>query len=313
MATYTTLDQSGIQACLDLINLGELKSFSVPGHGIENTNYLLEVFSEKQNKLIPCVLTVYEGLSLSQVNIYTQCLSLWSQQLPVPQPLQDEPKMVPTIPDKFFLVATRLPGDHILIPSIENCAEIGRFLGEFHLLAQQTPLSFQGTRSIPWVLDYKPSVDACSKEDLQLFNACQNAIKALPELLDQCPTGWVHGDLFPDNALFQNNKLLGVIDFNNACTDSLLLDLCITMNAWSSLGPESSSPEKFKTILEAYTQVRPLTSAEAKAFDLTLLASAIRFWASRLDFVLETGGKPGKEPEEYRRLAQSYLATVSKL
>lgn len=308
MTNYTTLDKTQIQACLNQVHLGELLSFTAASHGIENSNYLLVVAQDEQN--IECVLTVYEGLPKCQVEIYTTCLQLWGKHLPVPRPLHAEPEAVPAYPDKVFVVATRLPGEHIMRPEISHCEQMGAFLARFHLTAQKTPRSFTGPRSIPWVLAYEPAAPTCVAADISQFKSYQDKVRDITEALATCPKGWVHGDLFPDNALFTDGQLSGVIDFNNACTDVLLLDLCITLNAWSSLGVETSCPARFEAMLKAYTAIRPLTDLEQSLFDKTLLVSALRFWASRIDFLRDTGGKPGKEPQEYQRIAASYAAKL---
>lgn len=310
MATYTTLDHQGIQACLDEIQLGTLQTFTTASHGIENSNYLLTVTDQQATEPLACVLTVYEGLPKEQVEIYTRCLNRWGKTLPVPAPLQTAPKAVPSCPEKVFVVSTRLKGEHILIPNISHCEQMGDFLARFHLTAENTPDTFIGPRCLPWVLAYEPASPPCTAGASEQFRHYQTQLSTLPQQLAACPQGWVHGDLFPDNALFQGDQLCGVIDFNNACTDSLLFDLCITLNAWSSLGVERSCPEKFQALFDAYCAVRPLTDAETAAVDTTLLAAALRFWASRIDFVRETGGKPGKEPEEYQRIAQEHAAKL---
>lgn len=44
--------------------------------------------------------------------------------------------------------------------------------------------------------------------------------------------GIIHGDLFLDNALFENEKLSGVIDFIEACEGDFLFDLAVVAIAW---------------------------------------------------------------------------------
>ena len=46
------------------------------------------------------------------------------------------------------------------------------------------------------------------------------------------PSGIIHADLFPDNVLFLDNKVSGLIDFYFSCNDFFAYDLSICINAW---------------------------------------------------------------------------------
>lgn len=43
------------------------------------------------------------------------------------------------------------------------------------------------------------------------------------------PKGIVHGDVFSDNALFLNGRLVAIIDWEEVCEDSLLIDVGMTI------------------------------------------------------------------------------------
>ena len=68
-----------------------------------------------------------------------------------------------------------------------------------------------------------PDTDSIISKELNFLK--ENWLKNLPK-------GIIHADLFPDNILFKNNKISGIIDFYFSCTDFFIYDLAITINAW---------------------------------------------------------------------------------
>ena len=57
------------------------------------------------------------------------------------------------------------------------------------------------------------------------------------------PQGIIHADLFPDNVLFLENKVSGLIDFYFSCHDFFAYDLSICINAWCFDGDNNFSEE----------------------------------------------------------------------
>jgi homoserine kinase type II len=111
--------------------------------------------------------------------------------------------------------------------------------------------------------------------DAQIDNAAH--LRAL-----NLPTGLIHGDLFHDNALYEGDTLCGVIDFYNACTDMLVLDLAIVINDWCALPDGSIEPVRYRAIVDAYQVHRALTTLEKEHWQNILQLAASRFWLSRL-------------------------------
>lgn len=114
--------------------------------------------------------------------------------------------------------------------------------------------------------------DTCD-ELLSEFDQAGNPISALleyykeqteylrPLLVQPLPKGVVHGDCFADNTLFDGNKLVAVIDFEEACYDNLLFDVGITINGFCF--PDNTlNFELLETFIRAYHKQRPLTQNE---------------------------------------------------
>ena len=50
-----------------------------------------------------------------------------------------------------------------------------------------------------------------------------------PELDKSLPKGLLHGDMFLDNTLFHEGKLVAILDFEEVCHDTLLIDIGMTI------------------------------------------------------------------------------------
>ena len=63
--------------------------------------------------------------------------------------------------------------------------------------------------------------------------------------------GIIHGDLFCDNAKFQNGVLSGVYDFSEACNGDFIFDLGVTAVSWCFEG-HSLHKEKLEELTSSY-------------------------------------------------------------
>ena len=122
------------------------------------------------------------------------------------------------------------------------------------------------------------------------------------------PEGVIHADLFPDNVFFLGDKLSGLIDFYFACTDTLVYDVAICLNAWCFEPDHSYNVTKGRALLANYAKTRPLSAPEWAKLPLLARGAALRFLLTRLVDWLDV--PPGalvrpKDPLEY--LAQAAL------
>ena len=136
----------------------------------------------------------------------------------------------------------------------------------------------------------------------------ENEIQYLSEKWPEgIPQGVIHGDLFPDNVLFSNGVISGVIDFYFSCRDYLAYDLGICINAWAFDNKGKFDKEMSGTLIKAYCEKRVLTRNEYELLPVLCRGSALRFLLTRLyDHINVPHAMTGmtKDPLEYYRKLQ---------
>jgi homoserine kinase type II len=277
MSIHTHITPTHITQLLESYAIGNLVAFSGIDAGITNSNYRIQT---TQNKYI---LTLFEALTATQLPFFLDLMSfLATNNIPCPQPIADQRNhYIHHINNKPAVFIEYLPGDTPITPTIEQCIEIGKFLAMMHLA---TPLFGQkkiSSRGAQWHKSTTAKIIAhlSTKEKIlleqEMYYQQQQNYSALPQ-------GIIHADLFPDNALFLNNTLTGIIDFYYACDGYYLWDLAVTVNSWCLNADNHFNQKKIDALLNAYQTQRPLTPAELTHWNATRRSAALRFWLSRL-------------------------------
>jgi homoserine kinase type II len=176
-------------------------------------------------------------------------------------------------------------------------------MAQFHQYCLQVNMQHKGIRSHEWLEQLVATASPLlSTEDAAAIALTLAQFRQLKQ--QNLPIGLTHSDLFRDNALFEGNKLNGIIDFYSASEAYLLLDLAILINDWCRDG-EHINIEKRCSVISAYNEHRTLTQPEHEALDVMQKVAAMRFWLSRILQQQKEGQKSlgiKKAPEEYRRL-----------
>ena len=106
--------------------------------------------------------------------------------------------------------------------------------------------------------------------------------------------GIIHGDLFRDNVLWEGDRVVAILDFEQASGGSLAYDLAVCINDWCWTGkPE---PDLIGALLAGYRSVRALSHAEREALPIEVRAAAARFTITRItDVYLARLANPDKD------------------
>ncbi len=299
MSVYTRITRPELDQYFSAYSLGEVVSFEGIQDGIDNSNYFVATTEGS------FVLTLFESLTADQLVHFLGLLShLGRSNLLCPSPQSDrKSRLLGQLNGKPAALFRRLPGVAITAPTLLHCQEVGLQLSSLHRCTKDYAFPIKNRH------DLNRCKSVLSKIGARLAAVDRELIE--DELAFQTdnspvnlPQGVIHADLFRDNVLFVGDRLSGLLDFYNACTDSLLLDIAITANDWCC-EDGIVNVEKFSALLSAYQSLRPLAPLEKQHWPIMLRAAALRFWLSRLEHRFYP--RPGaitqqKDPLLFRRI-----------
>ena len=308
MAVFTEVPFDVASALIDRLDIGRLTSLEGCPGGIENTNYFADTTQGRY------VLTLFERLGFAQLPFYLHLMKhLAARGIPAPGPHADSNgEILHRVQGKPAAVVDRLRGSHHLAPDVAHTASVGRLLARMHLATADFVLQQPNLRGLGWWLETAPLVAphlaGAQREllDQELVYQQQVAASAPYAAL---PRGPIHGDLFRDNAMFDDNgadEVSGVFDFYFAGVDCFVYDIAVCLDDWCvDAGSGRLIDERAQALVDAYDAVRPLSGDEIRLLAAMQRAAALRFWISRLwDWHLPRGARllEPHDPRHFERV-----------
>lgn len=281
MAVFTPVSDADADALLRGYDIGALKGLEAIAEGVENTNYRLETTAGR------FVLTLFEGRTDEASLPF--CLGLTDhlaqRGFPAPRPIEDRAGgWLNRVAGRPAAVIEWKTGAWLRTPSEADQASAGAVLARLH----QAASAYRGRRANPvGPATWRRLADRCaagaSGVDRQLLDTVEAALSRLGDpFTDDLPRGPIHADYFPDNILFDEGRVSGVIDFYFGCFDAYAYDLAIALSAWGFDAEGRALPAALDAFQRGYEAVRPLSDAERAALPRLGEAAALRFTLTRL-------------------------------
>jgi len=313
MAVYTDLAFDDLGAMLAGYDIGAPKSFKGIAEGVENSNFLLRTDAGTY------ILTLYEKrVSAEDLPFFLDLLEhLANRGIACPQPVRArDGAQWTTLKNRPAALLTFLDGVSLARPRAGHCAAAGAALAALHAAGadfaprRANSLSLAGWRRLAKLLI--PRADSVEPGLAEL-------IAGQLEVLDECwptdlPTGIIHADLFPDNVLFVDSQVSGLIDFYFACDDFHAYDLAVMLNAWCFEQGGRFSRAKSQSLIAAYGRQRPLSPREIAALPVLARGAALRFLLTRLQDWLDHDPRVlvrPKDPREFASRLRFHIAVAS--
>jgi len=279
MSVFTPVSDDDARALLDRYTLGELEGLEGIAQGIENTNYFLTTTTGQY------VLTLFEHIPRADLPFYVGLMDhLARNGITCPAPLvRDDGQMLGEVNGKPAAVVTRLPGVPHTHPDAHDCAVVGALLASIHVAAVEYDASLDNWRGAAWRESFAIRLEPKLSRDENALIAEENRYQAMHDDT-VLPRGIIHGDLFRDNVLWDEDGNAGVIDFYFACDDALLYDVAIAVNDWCVNPDANLDRERAAAFLHGYETRRPLEAMEADLWSAMLRRAALRTWLGRLGY-----------------------------
>ena len=301
MAVYTDLNPDELAALLAHYELGPVKAFAAIAEGVENSNFMLETTRGR------FILTIFEArVTQADLPFFMAVMARLAERgFPAPRPIATlNGDFITHAKGKPAAIVSFLDGDWPRHPTIAHCRAVGAALARMHLALggfEMERINALGPEG--WEALTRPRLARAQSLRPGLAEAITSDLAEVrARWPSHLPTGAIHADLFPDNALFEGERLSGVIDFYFACTDFLAYDLAVCVNAWCFDAAGGYDITKGRALIAAYENVRPLEPAERAALPVLARGAALRFFATRLaDWADTPAGalvRP-KDPLEY--------------
>ena len=313
MAIYTKVDTHEAKSILKNFNLGELKKIQGIKKGIENTNYLLITTTGK------FILTLFEKrVKTKELPFFMNLmLSLNDRKILCPKPIKNKnKKTLFQIKNRQAAICSFVYGKEKTNHTLSECQLIGKNIAKLHMVGRKIKLHRVNNLSIKsWIALNQSIKTKANKKIPNIYGFINTLLLDLKKKWpSQLPTGIIHGDLFPDNIFFNKTKFAGFIDFYFSCSDFLIYDIAICINAMCFDKKIKFNKLKANALLKGYSSQRKISKKEFTALPQLLLGASIRFFLTRLhDSINRQKGAvvKVKNPKEFLKRIQFYINTNS--
>jgi len=217
MALYSDLDMTAIKGLVSRFGIQEVTGYSLIDGGNENTSYCLETPGQKYVLTLCDQKSLLQATNLASLLVYLTDHGIRTSRVVVPT----EGGVVLLQDNKPVMLKHYVDGNITTNLTDNLLTQLGEEMARLHALSAPSylPKSFPYGRSyFPEVLNSNLDhafIDWLSKKNRYLQ-------KRIPTNL---PRTLIHGDAFFDNLIVQDDQLVAIIDFEEACCYYRCFDL----------------------------------------------------------------------------------------
>jgi homoserine kinase type II len=300
MAVYTYLSENALRHYARMFGLGDVLGYKEVGAGSINSIYDVQTSTGRY------FLRILENRTLEEARFEEALLRhLLDAGLPVPVMMQaaGHGGVVPYSAKQFVSVFKCMEGREAAIFEVQpsHAFQIGQFMAQVHLSLKTLHLKRKNHFLRPALLrKLQECEQAASTSEMQQDVAHLVSVVRGSVFPRSLPRGIVHGDVFLDNARFQDGVLCGVLDFEMASEGIWAYDVAVAICDWAFLQGRIV-PSTAMAMVQGYQDIRSFTSAEKEHLYGLCKFVAARFATSRMyDFDVHTRPESTRVYKDYR-------------
>lgn len=284
LAIKTQISEQDFRRIFDQYDLGTFRQAEPITQGTVQTNYAVHTLTGK------FMLRCYENRSQESVLFETDLLNyLKSHNYPCTAPHKNlDGKFVGIYQNKPFVLFNFVNGHHVDQPTEVQKQQLIQKVAELQLLTQGYQSKFTDHRwNYDVALCHRLAIEAAqnlnTKNGFEKLVWFENELDSL-NLSQSHPKGICHCDFHFSNVLFQVEKFVALLDFDDANYTFLQFDLVGLMDTWA--WPHQSDTLNLvqaRSVVQAYMKYRPLSDIEQHhlfdVYKLSILFDGVWFFA----------------------------------
>jgi len=274
VALYAQLDRSAVEGLARRFGIGDITAFSVMDGGRENTSYCVETSSARY------VLTLWDQKSLQQATnlanllVYVTDRGIRTSRVVVPP---NEPIVV-LHDEKPVMLKRYVDGDVTANLTGNLLVQLGEEMARLH----EIPAPSYLPQSFPYGRSYFPEVTNSNLGHPFIDWLSEKSSYLRERIPQHLPMALIHGDVFFDNVIVQDDQLMAIIDFEEACHYYRGFDLGMVI-VGACRDRKGISFEKAGQFIRGYQKETTLQSIERETLKTFAVYAAVAtsFWRFR--------------------------------
>jgi homoserine kinase type II len=270
MAYYTNIDLIEANKILALYDLPKAKSLTPIKQGISNSNFIATL--EDDNEIILKISNDKDDSQLlGEQHILLNLRTLGFYFSPAPLLTKNNEPFYYLSPWCGVLFP-KLKGK-VPVPAPNVCYEIGATLGKLHQLAQEEKCQglkypVRDVSKVSYLLhdiQHFTNSSLCPEDFKEVFHQVlpETSLTFINSIFPTLTRSILHGDLYFDNTLFQDDALTAILDFEQAGMGPCLFDIGVSISG-SCLQDGKLNHDLTKNFVQGYVSQRALEGNEKK-------------------------------------------------